>query len=993
MELEKVYNPKIIEQKWCNFWIENKVFRSERETLRTPWVIVIPPPNVTGALHMGHALNNTLQDVVIRWRKMQGYNALWIPGTDHGGIATQNVYERKLKEQNKTRHDIGREQFIKEMYQWSQDTSQTIIRQLKRLGCACDWDRLCFTMDPTRATAVNEAFIRLFEQGLIYRGRRIVNWCPRCHTALADIEVEHKEESGYLWYIKYPYVDDTSDGVIVATTRPETMLGDTAVAVNPNDERYKSKIGKLVELPLVKRRIPIIADSAVESTFGTGAVKVTPSHDTADFDIADRHKLPHVRIMAIEHNTTPGGEVAGVIMSTESDRIYSYSSEGKAHPPEYRQPQRYTGTPPKTCREIVVKDLESVGLLVKTEDYKHSVGNCYRCNNVIEPMELEQWFLNTKDMAEKAIKSSEEGHVKFYPDSWEKPYLAWLNNLKDWCISRQIWWGHQIPIWYCTRCKGGYIHVVSKEPRFNGTYKSLSESGLPYEDIKNFTENLILSYGILESNEGVFPGDKPPEKCSFCENEFFVQDPDVLDTWFSSALWPFSVFNWPTENLDLKYYYPTSVLITGYEILYLWVARMVMIGETFLGKEPYKHVFVHGMVRDIHGKKMSKSLGNVIDPLVMMEEYSTDALRFSLAMASTPGRDLQLSEDSFIGARNFVNKLWNATRFVMMNIEDYNDGNDIFLQTSELKTLYDKWILLKFQNVAELVTANLNNYNLAESAKQIYDFIWHSYCDWYLELVKPRLRPENSLEDRVVAQKMLIRVLLNTTQLLHPIMPYISEEIYNILKSKLDKTNTWPKSILLTRWPIYNDSDLNITSADKLMDRPLNEIIPTATESVDTLQIFSEINTIINTTVAVRTIRSELNVPPNKKIDVFLNIHDISKHAVVLAEQENIKNLTRAAKIVVGQNLQKPEKSATAVVEGIEIFVPLGEIINLDKERERLQKRLTEIDTELSKLNTKLGNQNFLTRAPAAEVDRVKILRNDAESQRENILKNLEMLK
>ncbi|MFA5858714.1 MAG: valine--tRNA ligase [Elusimicrobiota bacterium] len=1012
--MDKVYNPKSIEEKFSRQWVEDKRFHSVPDNDKgRNWVIVIPPPNVTGALHMGHALNNTLQDIIIRWHKMMGHNALWVPGTDHGGIATQNVYERVLKEKGKTRYNLGRQKFVEEMKEWSSTTSGTIIGQLKRLGCACDWDRLRFTMDDTCAKAVNASFVELFKKKLIYRGRRIVNWCPRCHTALADIEVEHKESKGKLWYIRYPFVDNPTDGIIVATTRPETMLGDTAVAVNPNDERYKDKIGKYVELPLVKRRIPVVADSVVESSFGTGAVKVTPSHDAVDFEIAERHKLKHIRIMTLKLTSQPDTAAAaansgGVEMSMEADRVYAYDSNGTEQPPEYRKPIRYTGLAPVKCREIVVQDLIALGVLVKEEDYKLSAGECYRCSNVVEPLELEQWFLNTQEMASRAVKATEDGEVKFYPDSWEKPYLTWLDNLKDWCISRQIWWGHRIPVWYCTKCKGGYINVHFKTDEkgqtgittaknknvTGGTIKYLLDNGVPFENIEKNAENIFLSHGVLEMKEGVYAGENHPEKCDVCECENFVQDPDVLDTWFSSALWPFSVFGWPQTGEEMKYYYPTSVLVTAYEILYLWVARMVMMGLTFQKTVPFKHVYVHGIVRDIHGKKMSKSLGNVINPLSMMEEYSTDALRFSLAMASTPGRDLQLSEDSFIGARNFVNKLWNATRFVMMNIEDYDSDDCVYFSQKTLANNMDRWITGKFKLAMDGIMQHMLSYNIAEVAKIAYDFVWHDFCDWYLELVKPRIGKDvTSPADKVVAQKTLIRILIGITQVLHPVMPFISEEIYRIVKAKVDKNNKWPVNLLQTRWPVFTDADTESIDAYKRLSRVDYDIVNSSVIE-DTLiaHAIKEMRVLQDVVTAVRTVRSELNVPPGKKVEVHICVHETFKEIVINRENGNIAFLTRADKVVIGDNIVKPEKSAAAVVEGIEVFIPLADLIDFEKEKVRLTKVVKELEAELQKIDGKLSNQNFITRAVPAEVVRVRKLREDTAQRYERIKKNLEVL-
>jgi valyl-tRNA synthetase len=677
-EIAKVYEPQLIEDKWGKFWIEKKFSSSHIDEARKPFVIVIPPPNVTGSLHMGHALNNTLQDIIIRFRRMQGFNALWVPGTDHGGIATQNVVEKLLLAKGKSRHQIGREKFIEAMWAWRKESGDTILRQLEKLGCSLDWDRTRFTMDEVCSRAVSSAFVTLYNKGLIYRGKRLVNWCPRCNTALSDIEVEHEEELGKLWHIKYP-VKGSEDFVVVATTRPETMLGDTAVAVNPEDERYKKFAGKTLVLPLMNREIPIVTDSAVDPAFGTGAVKVTPAHDPTDFDIGQRHGLAQIVVIDFKGSMT---DKAG----------------------DYKGLDRYA------ARKKILQDLEEKGLLLETADHHHAVGHCYRCDTVIEPLVSEQWFLKVEEMSKRAMKAGEDDRVRFYPESWKKPYVAWLENLRDWCISRQIWWGHRIPVYYC------------KNSKLKGCKPIVSATA--------------------------------PEKCPDCGGCEIDQDPDVLDTWFSSALWPFSVFG--DNKAELDYYYPTSVLVTGHEILYLWVARMVQMGLEFRNDVPFSEVFIHGIVRDKSGKKMSKSLGNVIDPLDVMAKYGTDALRFAVTQSAAPGRDMQLADDSFMSARNFMNKLWNASRFVFMNLQtvQWEKG---YMAIWPLE-LCDHWILSEYRQLVSNVTAALTTYDMDAACRLIYDFFWSKYCDWYIELAKIRLNGADQ-DKKKAALSVLIEVL------------------------------------------------------------------------------------------------------------------------------------------------------------------------------------------------------------------------------------------
>jgi valyl-tRNA synthetase len=882
-ELPKAYNPKDVEKEILNFWLEKKLYHAEIDNSKKPFVIVIPPPNITGALHMGHALNNTLQDV-IRVAKMKGFNALWVPGTDHGGIATQNVVERLLLKQGKTKHDLGREKFLEFMWTWRKETGDTILHQLKYLGCLCDWERTRFTMDEVCSKAVYKAFKTLFEQGYIYRGERIVNWCPRCQTALADIEVEYKEEKSYLWYIKYPF-KNKEGSITVATVRPETMLGDTAVAVNPKDERYKNLIGEEVVLPLMNRVIKIIADDVVEPEFGTGAVKVTPAHDPADFDIAQRHNLEVIKV--IDEN----GKMINVGIYSGLDRF--------------------------ECRKKVVEDLKQQGLLEKIEDYTHNVGICYRCGTVIEPLTSKQWFVRMKEIAKKAYNAISEGKVVYYPEVYKEYTLNWLENIKDWCISRQIWWGHRIPIWYC----------------------------------ENETCKPIVS-------------DTKPDKCPQCGAKNLIQDNDVLDTWFSSALWPFSVFSWGVDenNPELKYFYPTQILVTGYEILYLWVARMIMMGLHFLNEVPFREVYVHGIVRDIHGKKMSKSLGNVIDPLDIVEKYGTDALRFSLVSATTAGRDLHIAEESFVSSRNFMNKIYNMTRFIMLNIQE-QDYENIKSWIKDFSSNFNEpnfgiaehWILYELKNLVSNITELYKKYMLGNIANELYEFIWFKFCDWYLEVAKINLQDKNS---KVYTLGLLIFVLEKILKLLHPITPFFTEYVYQNIKKLLPEEK---ESILET----------SFTTLDETKFEPYFEKVK-----------FFELTK--NMISEIRTIRNEFKLQNNLKPNIIIVVEN---HRVVETLKNFVSYIQRLAFVneinlinKKEQEFQKPKYSSTAVFEitkeygTAELYVLLEGMIDFDKEKERLKKEISELEKFISTLQQKLNNQQFLTKAPKSEVERTKEL-------------------
>ncbi len=852
-QLSSKYNPRATEEKWYTRWEASDLFRAQPNSEKPVFSIVIPPPNVTGSLHIGHALNNTLQDILCRQKRMQGYDVLWVPGCDHAGIATQNVVERQLHNEKTTRHDLGREKFVERVWKWKEEYGGTIMRQLRRLGSSLDWSRERFTMDPGLSEAVKETFVRLYHEGLIYRGDYIINWCPRCHTALSDIETEHKDMSGHFWFIRYPLVQGEGD-IVVATTRPETMLGDTAVAVHPEDERYQHMIGKKVRLPLLNREIPVVADTYVDREFGTGAVKITPAHDPNDFWVGERHDLPRVNVM------NPDGTMsfaAGV----------------------------YAGLDRFACRKKVVDDLEKEGLLVKIEDHEHAVGHCYRCHTVVEPYLSCQWFVKMKPLAEPAMAAVREGKIRFTPDHWAKNYLEWLENIRDWCISRQIWWGHRIPAWYCESC---HEIQVAKEA---------------------------------------------PEKCQKCGHDSLCQDSDVLDTWFSSGLWPFSTLGWPQPTPELKRYYPTSVLVTSWDIIFFWVARMAMLGLKFMGEVPFQEVCINSLVGDAEGKKMSKSKGNTVDPLDLMEHSGADGLRFTMAMIETQSRYVAFTPDRLESSRNFVNKIWNAARFALMNLEDYAEP-----KTVPVPGFIAAWIQSRLDATVEKINETIPGYRFAESAQALYDFIWHEFCDWYLEIIKPRLYSDNK-EERRQTQYYLLQSLDEMLRLLHPFMPFITEEIWSKLPGQRDY-------LMRAKWPM---------SQTRRRDPKIDK----------------EMNLLQQVIYAVRNIRGEMNVLPGKKVP--LHIRPLTGDGQILKQHSEIlMSLAKLASLEIDQNLKKPEFSATAVTAGLELFVPLAGIIDLDKERGRLDKEINTLAGLLRNLEAKLKNEKFIQRAPQAVVDTEK---------------------
>jgi len=894
--MEKIFEPKKIEERWYKFWLEKGYFHANENSDKKSYCIVIPPPNITGALHIGHALNNTIQDILIRYKRMEGFNTLWMPGTDHAGIATQNVVERQLLAEGADRHKIGREEFVERVWKWKEKSGGDIIRQLKRLGASCDWERERFTMDEGLSKAVREVFVRLYDEGLIYKGDRLINWCPRCHTALSDLEVEHEEQKGHLYFIKYPITPPSplklrgeTGGLIIATTRPETMLGDTAVAVNPDDERYKNFTGKTVTLPIVNREIPVIADSYVDKSFGTGALKITPAHDPNDFEIGTRHNLLQVKVIA-EDGTM--NENAG----------------------------KYKGLDRFKCRKALLSDLENEGFLIKVEDYVHSVGKCYRCKTIVEPNLSKQWFVKIKPLSEPALEAVKDGRIRIIPKGWENTYFEWMNNIKDWCISRQIWWGHRIPAWNCLDC--GEI-TVSKT------------------DVK---------------------------ECSKCKSKNIEQESDVLDTWFSSALWPFSTLGWPENTKELEAFYPTSVLVTSFDILFFWVARMIMMGLKFRGDIPFRDVYIHALVRDAEGQKMSKSKGNVIDPLIMMEKYGTDAFRFTLAAFAAQGRDIKLSEERIEGYRNFANKIWNAFRFAMMNLEDYISSQDIVGQGFSLAVskpeglpynlqLSDRWIISRLQKAIADTRKGLTEYKFNESAGTIYQFFWHELCDWYIEIIKPRLAA--SAEERKTAQSVLLYVMENSLRLLHPFMPFITEELWQQLPHS-------GESIMTAEYPVYNEALVN--------------------EDFEREMIL-----IMEISRGIRNIRSEMNISLAKKLDVILRTGDEKKLQMIERQNLYISELSRLKNLSVTRNGKEPKMAATAVVEDIEIFVLLEGVIDIQEERNRLGRELEKINSDIATLNKRLSNRDFINRAPkdVVEKDREKYqsLTVIAEKIQQNLLR------
>jgi len=859
--LDKSYNPHHVEGKWYRYWVERGYFRADEDSTQEPYSIVIPPPNVTGSLHIGHALNNTLQDILIRFKRMQGYNVLWMPGTDHAGIATQNVVEKQLLEEGLDRHALGREKFIERVWRWKEQSGGTIIGQLKKLGASCDWSRERFTMDEGLSEAVKEVFILLYQEGLIYRSHYIINWCPRCQTALSDLEVEHQEVLGKLYYLKYSFKEGDRF-VVVATTRPETMLGDTAVAVNPGDRRYHELIGKRIILPVLKREIPLIGDPYVDVEFGTGALKITPAHDFNDFEIGLTHGLGQIKVIDEEGRMN---ENAG----------------------PYRGMDRFE------CRKRMVEDFQREGVLTKTEDYRHMVGHCYRCKTIVEPNLSLQWFVRTKPLAQAAIEAVRDGWTRIIPEVWEKTYFEWMENIRDWCISRQIWWGHRIPAWYCDACGEA---IVAKET---------------------------------------------PSSCPKCGSDRLRPETDVLDTWFSSALWPFSTMGWPKETKELRRFYPTSVLVTGFDILFFWVARMMMMGLKFMGDVPFRHVYIHGLVRDERGEKYSKTRGNVVDPLELIDRFGADALRFTLSALTMPGSDLKLSEARTEGYRHFANKIWNASRFALMNLDDFKIDEMVPVSNLNDYSLPDRWIRGRLNQVIREVDKSLENYKFNEATHILYQFVWHEFCDWYLELIKPYLYQDKDRHRRALSQVTLLKVLDDTLRLLHPFMPFITEEIWQSLPLKRE--------------------DGSIMKAS----------FPRPDERFDDERVADEIGLLIEIVTALRNIRGEMNLPPGEEITAFLRVKDSEIDKRVQKYFTFIKNLAKLKEIRIEKEIEKRAYHAFAVVRDIEIYVPMDRS-RMEEEARRLQKEIFKIEKEIAFVNKKLSNEQFLSKAPSDVVDEMK---------------------
>lgn len=872
--IPKGYSPTDVEGKWYKYWEDNGLFRAADKSDKQSFCIVIPPPNVTGVLHMGHALNNTLQDILCRYKRMKGFNVLWQPGTDHAGIATQNVVEKSLAEEGKDRHAIGRERFVEMVWEWREKYGGFIINQLKKLGSSCDWSRERFTMDEGLSRAVREVFVSLYEKGLIYRGDYIINWCPRCHTALADLEVEHEERDSFLYHIRYPY-QDGKGGLIVATTRPETLLGDTAVAVNPDDERYADHKGANVLLPILERPIPIIFDGYVDKSFGTGALKVTPAHDANDFDIGNRHGLERIKVI------------------DEDGRMNDLAGP-------------YKGIDRFECREKILEDLEKQGLLEKTEPYRNATGHCYRCKTMIEPLLSKQWFVKIAPLAEKAVEAVKSGRTRIIPQTWENVYFDWMKNIRDWCISRQIWWGHRIPAWYCDDC--GKV-IVAKEA---------------------------------------------PERCE-CGSDRLRQETDVLDTWFSSALWPFSTLGWPDQTPSLETFYPTSALITGFDILFFWVARMMMMGLHFMDEVPFRDVYIHALVRDAEGKKMSKSKGNVIDPLEVIEQSGTDAFRFTLAAFAAQGRDVKLSEDRIEGYRHFVNKIWNSSRFVLMNL----DGTGATGAEPGGRSLPDRWILTRLGQVSDDIGQALEDYRFNDAAGICYQFVWHEFCDWYIEMAKEWLYGENEAMKRSV-QATLKDVLMGALRLLHPFMPFVTEDIWQ-------------------RMPGVEGSIMNAA-------------FPGSSDFISDKNALDEMELVMGIITGVRNIRGEMNIHPSKKIDILMDIPEERDIRIIKDNLSHIRNLVKAGAIEIEGHAAKPDASATTVIGHNQIHVLLKGIIDFDEEKKRIRKEMAKIEKDMEKDAKKLNSSAFLENAPDDIVEKVKEKVQGMKMKLEKLDKNLKFL-
>ncbi|MBI5779120.1 MAG: valine--tRNA ligase [Planctomycetes bacterium] len=926
--METAYNPKTVEDRIYKFWEEHGYFSSSPNKPKKPFSIVIPPPNVTGILHMGHVMDETPQDILVRFKRMQGFETCWVPGTDHAGIATQNAVEKELKKNKSSRHALGRTKFVERVWEWKKQYGDTIIQQLKKLGCSCDWSRLRFTMDEAYSAAVKDVFVRLYEKGLIYRGNYIVNWCPRCLTALSDEEVENVDTTGGLYWIRYAFKDNPDKFVVVATTRPETMLGDTAVAVNPTDPRYKNLIGQTLIMPIMNREIKIIADEIVEKDFGSGAVKVTPAHDPNDFMMGQKHNLESINILA------PDGKM----------------SENAGE---------YKGLDRLECRKRIVQRLTDEGLLEKQEKYQHAVGHCYRCNTMIEPYLSLQWFVKMKPLAEPAIKAVRSGDVKFFPEHWSKTYLNWMENIRDWCVSRQLWWGHRLPVWYCAKCHPELnIHL---DP--------------PFEELKEGKSippsHFDISSGSINNLSDITPiVSKEKTKCPKCgSRDSMVQDPDVLDTWFSSWLWPFTVFGWPKQTEDLKYFYPTSVLNSGKDIIFFWVSRMIMAGIEFTGKPPFKDVYIHGIARDNSGRKLSKSLGNSPDPLVLIDQYSADALRFGI-MANIPlGGDINLSDETYESGRNFCNKLWNASRLVLTSA----DASGVMSPASKTQdtqptthdTFEDRWILSRLNTTIRDYTKALETYQFSEAAHLIYHFFWSDLCDWYLEIIKPRLYSQDA-STLNATRSTLFYLFSNTLRMLHPFIPFITEELWQKFKEQYPE-HFQSESVMSATWP---------SAEPKQIDEQIEQTM--------------EIN--IGIIRSVRNIRNKMTIERKQALDLIISAEVSKALDGIRPHEELIKHQANLGKIEMGVKLAKPKHSATEIVNALQLFIPLEGIIDPEAEKKRLEQRLIKIKEQLALVTNKLSDENFKSRAPQAILQKELLRQEELAKQEANLKESLREL-
>lgn len=870
-QLDKTYEPKSFEARLYNYWNDSGFFKAERDPERKPYTIVIPPPNITGQLHMGHALDETLQDILIRYKRMQGYAALWVPGTDHASIATEAKIVEAMRKEGVTKEELGREGFLERAWDWKKQYGGRIVEQLKKLGSSCDWSRERFTLDDGCSQAVREVFVKLYEKGLIYRGERIINWCPKCRTSISDAEVEYEEQQGNFWHLRYP-LSDGSGYVELATTRPETLLGDTAVAVNPNDGRYSQLVGKTVILPLVNREIPIVADDYVDMEFGTGVVKITPAHDPNDFEVGLRHNLPVINVMTEDAHINENGGV-------------------------------YQGLDRYEARKKIVADLESGGFLVKIEPHAHNVGTCYRCHSTVEPRVSKQWFVKMEPLAKPAIEAVRKGETRFVPERFDKIYYNWMENIKDWCISRQLWWGHRIPAWYCADCGET---IVSRDT---------------------------------------------PARCPKCGGEHLHQDPDTLDTWFSSALWPFSTLGWPHETEDLKYFYPTNTLVTGYDIIFFWVARMIFSALEHTGEVPFETVYIHGLVRDAQGRKMSKSLGNGIDPLEIIDEYGADALRLALVSGNSPGNDMRFSDEKIKASRNFANKLWNAARFILMNLSEKVVSTDL---PEKLSFVEDRWLLSQYNRLVKEVTENLDKFEFGIAEQKIYDFLWDILCDWYIELAKARFQMAG--DPSTSAQRVLVHVLTNTLKMLHPFMPFITEEIWQAMPNDCE-------SIMQAHWPVYRE-ELNFEEEERQFAGVMEAI------------------------KGIRNIRTEKNVPPSRKAAVYI---DTEEEKLFRDARMFFKKLAGASDVIIGRGAI-PENAVQIATGNAKIFLSLDDLIDKDKERERLNREKAACEKDIDMLSKKLANENFVAKAPAAVVENERAKLAKAQALLQKITEGLNAL-